>query len=73
MHRDQLFNSGAWLRQQREARRWTRLEMARQLIQAGRAKGDTLPGADSMCHNIHRWEAARAASPNVTNCSTAPS
>jgi hypothetical protein len=30
--------------------------MARQLIQAGRAKGDTLPGADSMCHNIHRWE-----------------
>jgi transcriptional regulator with XRE-family HTH domain len=49
-------NSGAWLRQQREARRWTRLEMARQLIQAGRSKGDTLPGADSMCHNIHRWE-----------------
>jgi hypothetical protein len=47
---------GAWLRQQREARRWTRLEMARQLIQAGRAKGDILPGADSMCHNIHRWE-----------------
>jgi hypothetical protein len=30
--------------------------MARQLIQAGRAKGDTLPGTDSMCHNIHRWE-----------------
>jgi hypothetical protein len=30
--------------------------MARQLIQAGRSKGDTLPGADSMCHNIHRWE-----------------
>jgi hypothetical protein len=49
-------NLGAWLRQQREARRWTRLEMARQLIQAGRSKGDTLPGADSMCHNIHRWE-----------------
>lgn len=49
-------NLGAWLRQEREARRWTRLEMARQLIQAGRSKGDTLPGADSMCHNIHRWE-----------------
>ena len=30
--------------------------MARQLIEAGRAKGDTLPGTDSMCHNIHRWE-----------------
>jgi transcriptional regulator with XRE-family HTH domain/tetratricopeptide (TPR) repeat protein len=51
--------SGAWLRQQREARRWTRLEMARQLIAAGRAKGDTLPGTDSMCHNIHRWESGQ--------------
>ena len=31
--------------------------MARQFIQAGRATGDTsLPGMDSMCHNIHRWE-----------------
>lgn len=48
---------GAWLRQQREARRWTRREMARQLIQAGRAAGDTsMPGMDSMGHNIHRWE-----------------
>ena len=52
-------NAGAWLRQRREARRWTRLEMARQLIGAGRAKGDTLPGADSMCHNIHRWESGQ--------------
>lgn len=48
---------GAWLRQQREARRWTKREMARQLIQAGRATGDkSLPGMDSMCHNIQRWE-----------------
>jgi len=48
---------GAWLRQQREARRWTKREMARQLIQAGRAGGDkSMPGTDSMCHNIHRWE-----------------
>jgi tetratricopeptide (TPR) repeat protein/transcriptional regulator with XRE-family HTH domain len=47
----------AWLRQQREARSWTRREMARQLIQAGRETGDaTVPGMDSMCHNIHRWE-----------------
>jgi len=50
-------NLGTWLRRQREARSWTRREMARQLIQAGRATGDTsLPGMDSMCHNIHRWE-----------------
>jgi hypothetical protein len=49
-----------WLRQQREARSWTRREMARQLIQAGRDTGDTtLPGMDSMCHNIHRWERGR--------------
>jgi len=48
---------GAWLRQQREARGWTRPEMARQLIRAGEAKGDkSLPGMSSMCHNIYRWE-----------------
>ena len=53
---------GAWLRQQREARSWTRREMARQLIQAGRDTGDTtVPGMDSMCHNIHRWERGRGA------------
>jgi transcriptional regulator with XRE-family HTH domain len=51
---------GTWLRQQREARSWTRREMARQLIQAGRDTGDTtVPGVDSMCHNIHRWEQGR--------------
>ena len=54
---------GAWLRQQREARSWTRREMARQLIQAGRDTGDTtVPGMDSMCHNIHRWERGRGGS-----------
>jgi len=47
----------AWLREQREARGWTRAEMARQLIQAGRTRGDRqLPGLDGMCHNIYRWE-----------------
>jgi hypothetical protein len=47
----------AWLRQQREIRSWARLEMARQLIQAGKAAGDTsMPGLDSMCHNLYRWE-----------------
>lgn len=48
---------GAWLRQQREARGWPRPEMARQLIKAAKARGDTsIPGPDSMCHNIYRWE-----------------
>lgn len=47
----------AWLRTEREARGWARPEMARQLIQAGRAGGDRqLPGLDGMCHNIYRWE-----------------
>ena len=47
----------AWLREQREARGWTRSEMARQLIRAGRTRGDRqLPGLDGMCHNIYRWE-----------------
>ena len=42
---------GTWLRQQREARSWSRREMARQLVQAGRAADDnSLPDIDSMCH-----------------------
>lgn len=48
---------GVWLRQQREARGLARREMARRLIQAGRAAGDTsVPGIDSVCMNIRRWE-----------------
>lgn len=48
---------GEWLRQQRQARAWSRAEMARQLIKAARASDDTsLPGIDSICHNIYRWE-----------------
>ena len=36
--------------------------MARQLIQAGRAAGDnSLPGIDSMCHNIRQWERGQRA------------
>jgi transcriptional regulator with XRE-family HTH domain len=47
----------AWLRRQREDRGWTRSELARQLIKAARARGDTsVPGADSISHNIYRWE-----------------
>ena len=48
---------GTWLRQQRESRSWARLEMARQLIKAARSNGDlSLPGIDSLMHNIYRWE-----------------
>jgi len=48
---------GVWLRQQREARGWGRREQGRRLIQAGRDAGDTsMPSADGMYHNIHRWE-----------------
>jgi hypothetical protein len=48
---------GAWLRRQREDRGWTRSEMARQLIKAAKAKGDTsVPSADNISHNIYRWE-----------------
>lgn len=48
---------GVWLRRQREARNWTRPEMARRLTQAAQAKGDrSVPGVESLCHNIYRWE-----------------
>jgi hypothetical protein len=32
---------GAWLRQQREQRSWTRTEMARRLIKVAQVSGDT--------------------------------
>lgn len=48
---------GAWLRQQREDRGWDKREMARRLVDAGRAAGDTaMPAVDGMHHNLHRWE-----------------
>ncbi len=48
---------GEWLRRQREARAWSRTEMARQLIKAARAADDTsLPCVDNISHNIYRWE-----------------
>src|SRR4029077_15459555 len=47
----------AWLRRQREDRGWTRTELARQLIRAARARGDTsLPATDNTSHNVYRWE-----------------
>lgn len=54
-------NLGAWLRQEREARGWTKREMARRLIQAGHARDDkSIPETDSMCRNIQRWERGEA-------------
>lgn len=48
---------GQWLRRQREARGIARREMARRLIQAGQAAGDTsVPGIESICQYIRRWE-----------------
>jgi transcriptional regulator with XRE-family HTH domain len=48
---------GTWLRLQRESCGLARREMARRLIQAGRAAGDaSVPGIQSMYQNIRRWE-----------------
>jgi tetratricopeptide (TPR) repeat protein len=48
---------GAWLRQQREDRGWSKTEMARHLVKAGRDAGDkSMPGVDGMLHNLQRWE-----------------
>ena len=48
---------GVWLRQQREAHGLARREMARRLIAAGKAAGDTsVPGIESVCAYIRRWE-----------------
>jgi transcriptional regulator with XRE-family HTH domain len=48
---------GVWLRQQREAHGLARREMARRLIAVGKAAGDTsVPGIESVCYNIRRWE-----------------
>jgi hypothetical protein len=48
---------GAWLRRKREENGWARREMARRLVDAGKAAGDTaMPSVDGMYHNVHRWE-----------------
>ena len=48
---------GRWLRLRREAAGLARREMARRLIQAGRAAGDmSMPGIDAVYQNIRRWE-----------------
>jgi hypothetical protein len=48
---------GAWLRDQREKRLWTRTEMARQLIKAAQNHGDAITSEiDHVAHCIYRWE-----------------
>ena len=48
---------GTWLREQREARGWTRSEMARQLIAAGRAGGTgNCPAWTACATTSDRWE-----------------
>ena len=54
MEREEL---GTWLRHQREARCWSRPEMARQLIRAAHAANDnSMTDVDNLSHNIYRWE-----------------
>jgi hypothetical protein len=54
---------GAWLRQQREDRGWTKAEMARRLTRAAREADDTaIPELLGLQHNIHRWEREGGAS-----------
>jgi transcriptional regulator with XRE-family HTH domain len=48
---------GAWLRQQREQRSWSRNELARRLIRVALVSGDTaMPAAEDVAANIYRWE-----------------
>jgi hypothetical protein len=48
---------GAWLRQQREERGWSRPGMARRLIAAARETGDrSMPDADVVGNYVYRWE-----------------
>jgi transcriptional regulator with XRE-family HTH domain len=50
---------GTWLRAQREARGWSRSDIARELITAAKESGNQLPGADTLRKSIHRWEAGQ--------------
>jgi hypothetical protein len=48
---------GEWPRRQRQARAWSRPEMARQLIRAAKTRHDaSMPCIDNICHNVYRWE-----------------
>jgi len=48
---------GAWLRQQREQRSWSRNELARRLIRTALVTGDTaMPATQDVAASIYRWE-----------------
>lgn len=48
---------GTWLRGQREARDWSRADMARRLIIASHEAGDdAVPSPENLRHSIYRWE-----------------
>lgn len=48
---------GTWLRGQREARGWSRADMARRLIAAAREAGDDAASSpENLCNSIYRWE-----------------
>jgi transcriptional regulator with XRE-family HTH domain len=52
---------GAWLRQQREDRYWSRIELARRMIKVASRHDDTPPPCtDHLAHNIYRWEHGKA-------------
>jgi transcriptional regulator with XRE-family HTH domain len=53
---------GTWLRAQREARGWSRADMARRLIFAAREAGDDAASSpENLRHSIYRWERGRDA------------
>jgi transcriptional regulator with XRE-family HTH domain len=48
---------GAWLRRERERRRWSRAEMSRRLIKAAEENDDySMPGINDIVQSIYRWE-----------------
>ena len=47
---------GTWLRVQREARGWSRADMARRLIAARKAGDDATSSPENLRHSIYRWE-----------------
>jgi hypothetical protein len=50
----------AWLRRERQARGWSVMEMSRRLCESAKANGDnSVPGTESICRNIRRWEGAK--------------
>ncbi len=47
---------GAWMRLHRQARGWSVPELRRQLREAAKGAGDTLPGNECLGVMIRRWE-----------------